>query len=201
MQPDLPEGHLALGFSYYYGDRNYERALTEFEIAKRDLPNQAEAYLAIGAIQRRQGKWAESTANLEKSASLDPKNANVILNLGLSYMYQRDFKTADKIFDRAMVAEPQSVFARETKAALAIRSNGDVGSAENQLSSIPSGVDPEGVVTSARVWLLTLQRKFARNALQASISYFAERYSMTKSLAFAQKRSWKGDFICIRAIK
>src|SRR5262245_24749992 len=36
LQPDLPEGHLALGFSYYYGDRDYERALTEFEIAKRD---------------------------------------------------------------------------------------------------------------------------------------------------------------------
>src|SRR6476660_2697619 len=27
LQPDLPEGHLALGFSYYYGDRDYERAL------------------------------------------------------------------------------------------------------------------------------------------------------------------------------
>ena len=41
LQPDLPEGHLALGFSYYYGDRDYERALAEFEIAKRDLPNEA----------------------------------------------------------------------------------------------------------------------------------------------------------------
>ena len=28
----------------------------------------------IGAIQRRQGKWAESTANLEKAASLNPKD-------------------------------------------------------------------------------------------------------------------------------
>src|SRR6184192_13090 len=36
LQPDLPEGHLALGFSYYYGDRDYERALAEFDIAKRD---------------------------------------------------------------------------------------------------------------------------------------------------------------------
>src|SRR5882762_9744382 len=26
LQPNLPEGHLALGFSYYYGDRDYERA-------------------------------------------------------------------------------------------------------------------------------------------------------------------------------
>src|SRR5882672_2499793 len=35
LQPDLPEGHLALGFSYYYGDRHYERALAEFEIARQ----------------------------------------------------------------------------------------------------------------------------------------------------------------------
>src|SRR5437870_7566813 len=74
LQPDLPEGHLALGFSYYYGDRDYERALTEFEIARRDLPNESQAYLAIASIQRRQGKWAESNANFEKAATLDPKN-------------------------------------------------------------------------------------------------------------------------------
>src|SRR4051812_18690007 len=35
LQPDLPEGHLALGFSYYYGDRDYERALAEFAIAQK----------------------------------------------------------------------------------------------------------------------------------------------------------------------
>src|SRR5207247_5805199 len=62
LQPDLPEGHLALGFSYYYGDRDYQRALPEFEMAKRGLPNEAEAYMAIGAIQRRPGQTG--TANL-----------------------------------------------------------------------------------------------------------------------------------------
>src|SRR5213595_2680270 len=51
LQPDLPEGHLALGFSYYYGDNNYEAALREFQIAKRGLPNESEVYLALGAIQ------------------------------------------------------------------------------------------------------------------------------------------------------
>ena len=81
LQPDLPEGHLALGFSYYYGDRDYERALAEFEIAKRGLPNEAQAYIAIGAIQRRQGKWAESTANLEKAATLGSKKYKVLSNL------------------------------------------------------------------------------------------------------------------------
>lgn len=161
LQPDLPEGHLALGYSYYYGDRDYQRALAEFEIAKRDLPNEAGAYSAIAAIQRRQGKWAESTANFEKSVSLDPKNANVLFNFAFNYMAQRDFETADKIFDRAIAADPQSFAAHGMKSALAIAWKGDVGFAENQLSSVPPGFDPDGLVTLARAGVLTLQRKFA----------------------------------------
>jgi serine/threonine-protein kinase len=173
LQSDLPEGHLALGFYYYYGDRDYQRALTQFELAKRDLPNQADAYSAIAAIQRRQGKWAESNANFEKSASLDPKNANVLWNLGANYMAQRDFETADKLFDRAIAADPQSVAAHGMKSALAVAWKGDVGFAENQLSRVPPGFDPDGLVTSARVWVLTLQRKFAE-ALQVAQQFRGE---------------------------
>ena len=35
LQPDLPEAHLAMGFSLYYGDNDFEAALKEFEIAQR----------------------------------------------------------------------------------------------------------------------------------------------------------------------
>jgi TolB-like protein/Flp pilus assembly protein TadD len=173
LQPDLPEGHLALGYSYYYGYRDYQRALAEFEIAKRDLPNQADAYSAIAAIQRRQGKWAESTANFEKSVSLDPKNANVLFNFAFNYMAQRDFETADKIFDRAIATDPQSFSPRAMKVALAIAWKGDVGFAENQLSSLPLGFDPDGLVTAARAWVLILQRKFAE-ALQVTQQFRGE---------------------------
>src|SRR6267143_4017285 len=62
LRPDLPEARLALGFFYYYCDRDdqhYQRALDEFAVAERSLPNNAEVYLAIGAIrseERRVGK-------------------------------------------------------------------------------------------------------------------------------------------------
>src|SRR5437763_4564295 len=115
LQPDLPEGHLALGFSYYYGDRDYERALTEFEIARRGLPNESQAYLAIGSIQRRQGKWAESNANFEKAATLDPKNTNVLMNLCYSYMAKRNFEAANKTVDRLIATSPQSFQGRALK--------------------------------------------------------------------------------------
>jgi TolB-like protein/Tfp pilus assembly protein PilF len=160
LQPNLPEGHLALGFSYYYGDRDYDRALAEFEIAKRDLPNEAEAYMAIASIQRRQGKWAESNANFEKAATLDPKNATILTNLASSYMAQRNFEAADKILDRAILAAPQSSEACGIKGLVAIHWKGDLSLAENEFSKIPAQADPSGLMTWARAWILTLKRKF-----------------------------------------
>jgi serine/threonine-protein kinase len=173
LQPDLPEAHLALGFSYYYGDRDYQRALAEFEMAKRGLPNEAEAYMAIGAIQRRQGKWIESTENLEKAAALDPKNVGILCNLGYSYMAQRNFEAAEKIFDRALVAEPQSLQAAGMKAAVAVLWTGDLSAVEKQFSTVPPGADPEGLITWLRVGILTLERKFPE-ALQLAQQFRSE---------------------------
>jgi len=164
-QPDLPEAHLALGFSYYYGERDYERALDEFEIARRGLPNESQAYFAIGSIQRRQGKWAESTANLEKAATLDPKNINVLINICFSYIAQRNFETADKFLDRVIAAAPQSFQPRAMKGFMVVLWKGDFSAAEKVFSSIQPEIDPDGLVTSARAWILTLERKFP-DALQ-----------------------------------
>jgi TolB-like protein/Flp pilus assembly protein TadD len=160
LQPDFPEGHLALGSVYYYCDRDYERALAEFEIAKRDLPNEAQAYMAIGAIQRRQGKWTESTANLEKAAALDPKNASILVNLAYSYMALRNFEAADKTIDRAIAVAPQSLATVGLKAYLRAVWKGDFSEAETQFSAISPGVDQNGLVTWMRSGMLIWQRKF-----------------------------------------
>ena len=158
LQPDLPEGHLALGFSYYYGDRDYERALAEFEIAKGGLPNDAQAYFAIGAIQRRQGKWAESTANLEKAAALDPRNTEILSNLAFSYIALRNFEAADRTIDRVIAAQPKSFQGAALKGFVAVKLKGDLSFTEKQFSSIPPETDPNGLMTWAQVWLLTLER-------------------------------------------
>jgi len=161
LQPDLPEGHLALGFSYYYGDRDYERALAEFETAKRGLPNEAQAYLAIGSIQRRQGNWTESTANLEKAAALDPKNVSILANLGFSYIALRNFEAAEKTADRAIAIEPHSFEMVGLKAYATAILRGDLETAEKQLSSIAADSDATGALTLMRFWVFLFQRKFS----------------------------------------
>jgi TolB-like protein/Flp pilus assembly protein TadD len=196
LQPDLPEAHLALGFSYYYGDRDYARALAEFEIARRGLPNDAQAYLAIGSIQRRQGKWAESTANLEKAATLDPKNTNILSNLAYSYMAQRNFETADKVADRVIAAAPQSLQAAALKGLVAAEWKGDLSVFEKQFSLVSPETNPGGLMTWARVWVLTLQRKFPE-ALQV-LQKFRGETLVTNTTAPCPKTFLEGSIYMLQ---
>jgi len=163
LQPDLPEAHLALGSSYYYGDNNYEAALKEFEIAQRALPNESEVYLAIGAIQRRQGKWAESTANLEKAVSLNPKDTWPLQNLAFNYQMLRNFDAANKTIDRALQIDPQGISLWGIKAKLAIGEKGDLSVGEKLLEkakSFPMSSEERLMMIGGQANLLLAQRKY-----------------------------------------
>ncbi|PYJ82833.1 MAG: hypothetical protein DME73_04015, partial [Verrucomicrobia bacterium] len=163
LQPDLPEAHLAMGFSLYYGDNDFEGALKEFEIAQRDLPNEAEGYLALGSIQRRLGKWPESNASLEKAASLDPKDSWVLQNLALSYQTLRDFDAANKTIDRGLKVNPDGFGLWEIKSKLAIAEKGDLSVAERAFQaakSIPMNNEEKLMIAGGRVDVLLLERKY-----------------------------------------
>jgi TolB-like protein/Tfp pilus assembly protein PilF len=163
LQPDLPEAHLALGFSYYWGDNDYDAALKEFEIAQRTLPNESEVYLALGAIQRRQGKWAESTANLEKAANLNPKDTWPLQNLTFNYAMQRNFGAANKTIDRALELNPKGIGLWEIKVKLAIAEKADFGVYEQvleKMKSLPMSSEERLKVVGAQADLLLFQRKY-----------------------------------------
>jgi TolB-like protein/Tfp pilus assembly protein PilF len=172
LQPDLPEAHLAVGYSYYYGDNNYDAALREFEIAQRGLPNESDAYLAIGAIQRRQGKWAESTANLEKAVSLNPKDIWSLQNLTFNYAMLRNYDVAYKTIDRALALDPNALEPLEVKSKLAIAEKGDFSVAEKAfeaVKSIPMTNEQKAKTASQRADVFILERKY-REGLQEAES-------------------------------
>ncbi len=160
LQPDCAEGHLALGFSYYYGDRDYENAMKEFAIAQRGLPNEAEVYLAIGAIQRRQGKWKESNANLEKATSLSPNDTWPLQNLTLNYQVLRDFPAANNTVDRALKLNPDSFSLWSIKAQLAIAEKGNIEIAQRAVANM-TPEQAKSHMAGQAVEVLLLERKFA----------------------------------------
>ena len=164
LQPDLPEAHLALGFSFYYLDLNYARAFQEFTIAQKGLPNDSEVYLAIGAIQRRQGKWDESTANLEKAAELSPNETWPLQNLVLNYQMRRNWPAANKVIERALKLAPESLGLRSIKSQLGISEKGSFQYIDEGIKIIDAkemGEVERAHFTIAIMQVLLLQRKFS----------------------------------------
>src|SRR5947207_6384178 len=163
LQPELPEAHLALGFSYYYGDNDFAAALKEFEIAQHGLPNESEVYLAIGAIQRRQGKWSESRASLEKAVSLNPKDMWSLQNLSFNYAMLRNYDAAIKTIDRALAVDPTALEPLEVKSKLAIAGSGDLSFAEKafeSVKSLPLTTEQKIKVAGGRANVFLLERKY-----------------------------------------
>src|SRR5436190_1499338 len=170
LQPDLPEAHLAMGQSYYYGDNNYDAAQKEFEIAQRGLPNESEVYLSLGAIQRRQGRWAESTANFEKAASLNPKESWPLQNLAQNYQVLRDFDAANKTIDRGLKVDPSGLGLWETKSKLAIAETGDLSVSEKAfqvVKSMPMYDENKLRIAFGRADVFILERKYQEGLREA----------------------------------
>jgi len=132
LDPDLPEGHLAIGYSHYYGGRDYEAALKEFEIARQQRPNSAEVILVIASIHRRQGRWEEGIKGLEQAAELDPRNAAVLNNLGNAHLRVRQYDAAERYYRRSISLAPDT----ETPYRVLVQvhlSKGDVEAARQSL--------------------------------------------------------------------
>jgi TolB-like protein/Tfp pilus assembly protein PilF len=159
LQPDLPEAHLALGYCYYYGDRDYERALQEFEIARRGLPNNATVFQSIAAIERRQGKWNQSIANWTKATTLDPQNAVTWIDLALTYSAIREYPAAAKAFDRALQLAPEARLILLRQAFFEYEWRGDLSPLERLAAKFENS-DPDGEGAHLRSDVKLLQRRY-----------------------------------------
>jgi len=165
LKPDLPEAHLALGYVYYRGDRDYDRALSELAIAKRGLPNDPEVFLVTGSIERRQGRWKESTADLEKAASVSPKDPILWANVATNYQALHDFSAAAKAFERGIEADPDFFPNHYLRARLEIDWKGDIALLQRLFQRPPVIPDSDGQIAFAQFQLKLFQRRYAE-ALQ-----------------------------------
>ncbi|MEO7724531.1 MAG: tetratricopeptide repeat protein [Chthoniobacterales bacterium] len=105
LAPDLPEAHIALGVYHYYGSRQYELALAEFQRALELQPNNSEALSFSGYVHRRQGKWDSALDELAKSLKQDPRNATLEANVAQTYLILRRWKEARTTAQHALTID------------------------------------------------------------------------------------------------
>jgi len=113
LRPDAGETHLARGQNLYWGYRDYDGALAELEVARQSLPNDARLFGLTGYIQRRQGRWDESTRNLERAAELDPRDIETLVTgVAVNYSFCRRYAEAKGWYTRVLAFEPNDAVRR-----------------------------------------------------------------------------------------
>jgi serine/threonine-protein kinase len=125
IRPDSGEAHLALSHHVYVAYRDYERALSELEIARRSLPNEPLVFLSIARIERRRGQWEESNHNFERALELDPRNFTILQQLSLTYEYQRRYDKMSATLKRALEIAPDDIPTKVQLAAIPLESRAD----------------------------------------------------------------------------
>jgi TolB-like protein len=142
LLPNLGEAHMALALCLYLGDKKYNAALKEFEVAAASSPNNAEIHGYVAGIYRRQGRWRESVASFERAMSLDPRNRGVVFNAGNNYLFMRDWPAATACYNRALEIAADFVRPKVGLAYLEVFRNGNPTAGRRILQNIPEIAPP-----------------------------------------------------------
>ena len=161
LAPDLPQGHVAMGLAHYFGRRDYGRALGEFSIALRGLPNDGELWGSIGYVHRRLGNWDEVEAAFEKATQLDPRNVDTQYELGASsYAFTRRYAKAVRVCEQALALAPDFRLAAIQRGWIYVLWQGQLDTLRAELARLPGDADPgeRGTVVCFRAEVLLWER-------------------------------------------
>src|SRR6266498_4491832 len=153
LRPDAGETHLARAQNLYQGYLDYHGALAELELARQTLPNAPRIFELTGWIQKRQGRWEESTRNLEHAIELDPRNVRALQETALSYHFCRRYAEEKSLWDRVLMVVPNDVATKIARAFVEFASTADTRPLHQVIDSI-SGTRPGELSTAASYWLM-----------------------------------------------
>jgi serine/threonine protein kinase len=171
LAPNSPEAHFARGLYFYWGHRQYEMALKEFNRTLELQPNNALARQYCAWVYRRRGEWERSLADSQRAQELDPSDAIIPRNIGLTYLALRLWKDAERAASRALAIDPHNAVAAIYLLNSRLNATGDVDSARRAFDGLPDGIKSvardslatDGYVASITgmwVYLSVIERRF-----------------------------------------
>jgi TolB-like protein/Tfp pilus assembly protein PilF/predicted Ser/Thr protein kinase len=152
LRPDAGEVHLARARNLYLGYRDYDAALAELESARPTLPNDARLFELKGYIERRQGRWDESTRALERAIELDPRNFVLLQQIGHNYKALRRYADQAAILDRALAVEPNHTYTKVERAYVDLDWKANTRPAQQLIDELRAK-DPGALQSIADYWL------------------------------------------------
>jgi len=170
LRPDAGETHLARAWNLYWGDRDYDGAFAELEIARQTLPNDFRIPYVMALIQRRQGHWEESTRNLERAAELNPHDLQIRLIVASNYTFLRRYADVKSTLASTLAVFPNDMGTRIRQASLELGAEANTRPLHRMLGSIRA-TNPAAIPGVADGWLQCALAEHdptaAKNALDA----------------------------------
>jgi tetratricopeptide (TPR) repeat protein len=160
LRPDLPEAHLAMASHLYICYRDFERASVQIAIAAKNMPNNPDLLHLSALIDQVQGRWEKSIADLERAATLDLRNPDLLDTLARTYFSLRRYLENERVLDRLIKLEPDQPAHRLSKADTAFAERADLGVRALD-EGLPSSMKDDRSVASDRVYYAICARDFA----------------------------------------
>jgi len=126
LDPNLVEGHVAMGWYYYHCKLEYNNALTEFFYVLKHQVNNPDAYDGIGSVYRRQGKMEEALDYFKKGIEVSPLDNKIILNAVSTLVLLRSYDETFPYLQKTLTITPKWREVYTTEAWVHILKSGDI---------------------------------------------------------------------------
>jgi serine/threonine protein kinase/tetratricopeptide (TPR) repeat protein len=173
IRPEAGEAHLARADNLYRGYLDYERALAELAAASQTLANSPRLFALKGYIERRQGRWEESTRNLERAIDLDPRDFYALQQVAISYGVLRRYAEEKSVLDRALSIAPGDVDTKVARASVEFHWKADTRSLHQTIDSIRV-TNPAALANIANDWLSCALAERDVSAAKDALNAFGE---------------------------
>jgi TolB-like protein/Tfp pilus assembly protein PilF len=184
LGPDSGEAHLASA-QHLYSNLDYDGARAEIGVAHRTLPNNPRIFELSGYIDRRQGRWEESTRNFERALDLDPRNVPTLRSIADTYTSLGDYAKAGAVLDRVLAFKPNDTDILLTRAFLDMDSKADTRPLHALVETILKD-NPGSAERIARAWLYVAFCEHDSVAAARALAVFGNKTSGSDAVQFSR---------------
>ncbi len=137
MEPGLPEAQRQLGYYYYQGLLDFDKALEQFSNVAKVLPNDARLLQDISYIWRRQGRLQEALANQLSAFEMNPTDAGLCVEIAHTNMGLRKPEDALIYCNKTIAMAPDNGWGYFLKAFVLAWGFGNIDEAQKALDLYP----------------------------------------------------------------
>ena len=138
LAPDLSEAHIALGYYYYWGFRQYDLATAQFQTAQKLAPSNAKAAAGLAYVARRTGQMPQALSYLDHALTLSPRDALLRTSYGETLALLRRYPEAERQMRLARDIAPVDANMQDLLFHLRLFGLGDVAGAREAYEPPPA---------------------------------------------------------------